>query len=67
MAKTNKTEAPAVEAAEMPEVETTEVIEEAAGPKIEYIGVGAEDVKFTVDPKATSIRVYANGIVLTDY
>jgi hypothetical protein len=42
-------------------------VEESKGPKIEYFGVGAEKVKFTVDPKATSIRVYANGLILTDY
>lgn len=41
--------------------------QESGGPKIEYFGEGAEKVKFTVDPKATSIRVYANGLVLTDY
>jgi hypothetical protein len=35
--------------------------------KIEYIGEGAEKVKFTIDPKATSIRVYPNGLVLVDY
>jgi hypothetical protein len=41
--------------------------EESKGPKIEYFGAGAEKVKFTVDPRATSIRVYANGLILTDY
>jgi hypothetical protein len=34
---------------------------------IEYIGVGAEKIKFTVDPRATSIRVYADGRILVDY
>jgi hypothetical protein len=37
------------------------------GPKIEYFGDGADKVKFTVDPKAKSVRVYANGLILTDY
>lgn len=37
------------------------------GPKVEYFGEGAEKIKFTVDPKASRIRVYANGCVLTDY
>ena len=35
--------------------------------KVEYIGEGAEKVKFTKDPKATSIRVYADGRILVDY
>lgn len=34
---------------------------------IEYIGVGAEKVKFTVDPRAKNIRVYADGRILVDY
>jgi hypothetical protein len=41
--------------------------EESKGPKIEYLGEGAEKVKFTVDPKARAVRVFANGIILTDY
>ncbi len=40
---------------------------DSGGPKIEYFGEGAEKIKFTVDPKATVIRVYANGLILTDY
>lgn len=36
-------------------------------PKIEYFGPNAAKVKFTVDPKATRIRVYENGNVLVDY
>lgn len=43
------------------------VPKESGGPKIEYFGEGAEKIKFTVDPKATVIRVYANGLILTDY
>lgn len=37
------------------------------GPKIEFFGEGAEKVKFTVDPKAKRIRVYAGGLIMTDY
>lgn len=37
------------------------------GPKVEYFGEGADKIKFTVDPKATRVRVYANGMILTDY
>ena len=36
-------------------------------PIIEYFGEGAEDVKFNVEPDATRIRVYATGLILTDY
>lgn len=36
-------------------------------PKIEYIGEGADKIKFTVDPRATRVRVLANGLILTDY
>lgn len=36
-------------------------------PVIEYHGEGADKVKFTVDPKARRIRVFANGCILTDY
>ena len=36
-------------------------------PNVEYIGEGAEKVKFTVDPKAKRTRVYASGVVVTDY
>lgn len=44
-----------------------QVAEPKDSPKIVYIGAGAENVKFTVDPKATLIRVYADGRILTDY
>lgn len=46
---------------------TPKIPKESGGPKIEYFGQGAEKIKFTVDPKATVIRVYANGLILTDY
>lgn len=36
-------------------------------PVIQYFGEGAEKIKFEVDPRATLIRVYANGVVLVDY
>ena len=36
-------------------------------PIIEFYGEGAEDVKFNIDPNATRIRVYADGLILTDY
>lgn len=42
-------------------------VKESGGPKIEYLGEGAEKIKFTVDPKARVVRVFANGIILTDY
>lgn len=41
--------------------------EEPKAPIIEYIGEGAKDIKFEVDPRATLIRVKANGIILVDY
>lgn len=34
-----------------------------APSNVEFIGEGAEKIKFTADPKAKLIRVYANGIV----
>lgn len=36
-------------------------------PKIEYVGEGADKIKFQVDPKAKLIRVYADGRILVDY
>lgn len=36
-------------------------------PIIEYFGEGAEDVKCDIEPNATRIRVYASGLILTDY
>lgn len=44
--------------------------EDGAKPQeqvIEYFGDGAEKVKFEIDPKATRIRVYADGRILIDY
>ncbi len=42
-------------------------VEPQGQPAIEYIGEGADKIKFSVDPKAKRIRVFANGCVLTDY
>lgn len=42
-------------------------IENKQEPIIEFYGEGAEDVKFNIDPNAARIRVYATGLILTDY
>ena len=42
-------------------------IENKKEPIIEFYGEGAEDVKFNIDQNASRIRVYASGLVLTDY
>ena len=42
-------------------------IENKQEPIIEFYGEGAENVKFNIDQNATRIRVYATGLVLTDY
>lgn len=34
------------------------------GPRIEYFGEGADQVIFTVNPKASHIRVYAGGQIV---
>ena len=34
---------------------------------VEYVGEGADKVKFTVDPKAKRTRVYSSGMVVVDY
>lgn len=34
------------------------------GPRIEYVGEGAEKVKFTINPNAKSYVVKSNGMVL---
>lgn len=64
---------PTVEAVEAPEVvETPEVVEQAeapkaAGPVIEYVGEGADQIEFTADPNAKHIRVNVNGLITTTY
>lgn len=40
---------------------------EQTKPVIEYYGDGAKDVKFEIDPKASLIRVYGDGRIVTDY
>ena len=50
-----------------PKKEPKETVVSPKGPPIEYIGVGADKVKFTMDPRATNIRVYADGRILVDY
>lgn len=40
---------------------------EKTEPIIEYFGEGAEAVEFNIAPNATRIRVYATGLILTDY
>lgn len=52
------------ETPQIPEVTTQE---QANQPKVEFYGEGAEQVKFTIDPKATRIRVFNHGLVLYDY
>ena len=39
-------------------------LQEPQGPAIEYIGDGAEKVKFTVNPKAAHYKVFAIGQVV---
>lgn len=34
------------------------------GPRIEYVGEGAEKIEFAVNPKATRYVVKSNGMVL---
>ena len=42
-------------------------IENKQEPIIEFYSEGAENVKFNIDQNATRIRVYATGLILTDY
>lgn len=42
-------------------------IENKQEPIIEFYGEGSENVKFNIDQNATRIRVYATGLILTDY
>lgn len=41
--------------------------QETPKPVIQYLGEGAENVKFEIDPRAALIRVYADGRVSVDY
>ena len=38
-------------------------VDKPTGPPIEYIGEGADKVKFTINPKAVKYVVHANGMV----
>lgn len=46
---------------------TTPPKEQSDKPVIQYIGEGADKIKFEVDPKAKLIRVYSDGMILVDY
>lgn len=48
-----------------PKKEAKPTVVEKASTNVEYIGEGAEKIKFTQDPKAKLIRVNSNGIVQT--
>jgi len=38
-----------------------------APANVEYVGEGADKVKFTVDPKAKHTRVYSSGMIVVTY
>lgn len=44
-----------------------EKVTKGNGPEIQYIGQGADKVKFEIDKNAKLIRVFGNGMVLVDY
>lgn len=58
---------PTVEAVEAPEVVEQAEAPKAAGPVIEYVGEGADQIEFTADPNAKHIRVNVNGLITTTY
>ncbi len=49
----------------LPKVPLPQVPEDtpASGPTIEYVGAGAEKVKFTINPKAERYIVHASGLI----
>lgn len=51
-------------AKQVPKVQPQVPVDTPKGPLIEYIGVGAEDVKFTINPRALRYTVRASGQVL---
>lgn len=53
---------PAVDPEVTPEVNPVDVA--PAGPVIEYVGEGARDVVFTINPKASKYVVRADGMIL---
>lgn len=57
-------EAPTVITEEAPAPSPVVASPPNTGCPVEYIGEGAELVTFTANPKATLIKVYANGIVV---
>ena len=44
-----------------------QVEEPVVAQEVDYIGKGADKVKFEADPKAKKIRVYDDGFVVIDY
>jgi hypothetical protein len=48
----------------LPQAEPKAVTTPELSPIIEYIGEGAKDIKFTINPKATRYVVKANGMVM---
>lgn len=52
--------------ANLPSEDGEQVVEQT-GPQIEYFGEGAENVEIPDDPKAVRLRVFASGLILTDY
>lgn len=58
---------PTVEVVEAPEVVEQVEAPKAAGPVIEYVGEGADQIEFTADPNAKHIRVNVNGLITTTY
>lgn len=68
MARANPANKPQPQPNEANETEQNEAnATEKNEPIIEYFGEGAKDVEANIDPKATRIRVYATGLILTDY
>lgn len=53
--------------ANKPQLNDAAETENKQEPIIEFYGEGAEDVKLNIDQNATRIRVYATGLILTDY
>jgi hypothetical protein len=49
---------------DLPQAEPKAVTTPELSPSIEYIGEGAKDIKFTINPKATRYVVNANGMVM---
>lgn len=54
-------------AAPQDEVKQADIPPAPRPTNIEFVGEGAEKIKFTVDPKAKKTVVYADGVVVTSY